>query len=291
MKTPKIAFEMERIKVPLDKLLPVRMVKDPETRVVRYKTILSSIPQVGIIEPLMVYPNKGNPGTYFLLDGHLRHHALKQLGITEVECIISTEDESFTYNARINRLAPIQEHNMIAKAVKNGVSVERIAEALNLNPKDVRSRLNLLKGIHEEAVDLLKDKQIAPAALRVLRKVTAVRQIEMAEMMVSANNFTKGYAEALLMGTSRDQLVDPGKPKTTANISAEEIARMEQEMESLERDFKAVEETYSDNMLNLTVIRGFVKKLIDNAKVVRFLSSRHGDLFTEFERIAATETL
>ena len=44
------------------------------------------------------------------MDGHLRYYALKELGITEVDCIVSHEDESFTYNARINRVFPIQEH-------------------------------------------------------------------------------------------------------------------------------------------------------------------------------------
>jgi hypothetical protein len=32
------------------------------------------------------------------------------LGETEADCLISTQDESYTYNARVNRLNPIQEH-------------------------------------------------------------------------------------------------------------------------------------------------------------------------------------
>ena len=47
-------------------------------------------------------------------------------------------------------------------------------------------------------------------------------------------------------------------------LSAEEIARMEEEMESLEHDLKAVEESYGENMLNLTCARGHVKKLLEN---------------------------
>ena len=31
--------------------------------------------------------------------------------------------------------------------------------------------------------------------------------------MVSANNFTKGYAEALVLGTPKDQLAKPNEPK------------------------------------------------------------------------------
>jgi hypothetical protein len=66
---------------------------------------------------------------------------------------------------------------------------------------------------------------------------------------------------------------------------------MEQEMEALEHDLKAVEESYGENMLNLTLARGYVKKLVDNAKVVRFLNANCPDIFSEFEAIAAAETL
>ena len=125
----------------------------------------------------------------------------------------------------------------------------------------------------------------------MLRKVTGVRQIEIAELMVSANNFTKGYAEALVLGTPKDQLANPNEPKKKEGMSREEIAKMEQEMESLERDLKAVEQSYGDNMLSLTCARGYIKKLLDNAKVVRVLNTNHRDILAEFESIAAAESL
>jgi hypothetical protein len=50
--------------------------------------------------------------------------------------------------------------------------------------------MKLLDGIHEEAADLLKDKAISPKAIHLLKQVACVRQIEIAELMVSANNFS-----------------------------------------------------------------------------------------------------
>jgi len=291
MTNVKVAFEMRKIRLSLAVILPVRQVKDPQKNIRRYRTIRASIEEVGLIEPLMVYPQKDSAESYLLLDGHLRYFALKELGETEADCIIANDDESFTYNARISRLAPIQEHKMIVKAVQNGVRPERIAAALNMPVKDVRASMTLLDGIHEEAADLLKDKVISPKAIRLLKKVTAVRQIEIAELMVSANNFTAGYAEALTLGTSKDQLTNPEEPKQKKGLSPEEIGRMEQEMEALEHDLKAVEESYGENMLNLTLARGYVKKLVDNVKVVKFLNANYPDIFSEFETIAAAETL
>lgn len=258
----KLGFEMRKIRLSLSAILPVRQIKEPQKNIRRYRTILASIKEVGLVEPLVVYPQKNGPGKYLLLDGHLRLFALKDLGESEADCIVSSDDESFTYNARISRLAPIQEHKMILKAANNGVRPERIAAALNMEVRDVKASMTLLDGIHEDAADLLKDKAISPKAIRLLRKVTALRQIEIAELMESANNFTKGYADALVLGTPKDQLANPEEPKQKAGMSAEEIARLEGEMESLERDVKAVEETYGENMLNLTLARGYFKKLL-----------------------------
>jgi len=287
----KIGFEMRRVRIALADILPVRHVKDPQDNIKRYRTIRASIKEVGLIEPLVVYPQNGVPGKYLLLDGHLRHYALKDLGKTEAECIIASDDESFTYNARVNRLNPIAEHKMIMKAVNNGVKPEKIAAALNLSEADVKASMTLLDGINEEAADLLKDKAVSPKAIRLMRKVSGVRQIEIAELMVSAGNYTKGYAEALVLGTPKDQLVNPDEPKQKKGMTREEIGKLEAEMETLERDLKAVERSYGDNMLNLTLARGYVKKLLDKARVVRFLNANHPDIFTEFESLAAAETL
>jgi ParB/RepB/Spo0J family partition protein len=282
---------MRRVRIALADILPVRHVKDPQDNIKRYRTIRASIKEVGLIEPLVVYPQKGAPGKYLLLDGHLRHYALKDLGRTEAECIIASDDESFTYNARVNRLNPIAEHKMIMKAVNNGVKPEKIAAALNLSEADVKASMTLLDGINEEAADLLKDKAVSPKAIRLMRKVNGVRQIEIAELMVSAGNYTKGYAEALVLGTPKDQLVNPDEPKQKKGMTREEIGKLEAEMETLERDLKAVERSYGDNMLNLTLARGYVKKLLDKARVVRFLNANHPDIFTEFESLAAAEAL
>lgn len=287
----KVGFELRKIRVPLDHILPVRQIKDPQARFMRYKMIVASLKEVGLIEPLVIYPQKGCADKYLLLEGHLRHTALKEIGETEADCIVATDDECFTYNARINRVAPIQEYKMITRAVQNGVRPERIAAALNIPTSQIRATMTLLDGIHDEAVELLKDKAISPRSIRLLKKVNSVRQIEIVELMVSANNYTTGYAEALTLCTPKDQLVNPEEPKQKEGMKPEEIARMEAEMETLEQDLKVAEECYGENMLNLTLARGYIKKLLDNARIVRFLTANHSDLLAEFESIAATEAL
>jgi len=47
---------------------------------------------------------------------------------------------------------------MIRKAIERGVSEEKIALALDLNPRSIVRKAKLLDGICEEAVGILKDK-------------------------------------------------------------------------------------------------------------------------------------
>jgi ParB-like chromosome segregation protein Spo0J len=162
-KKGKVAFEMQKRKVELDRLLPTKLIKNP-ANLKRYTAIMDSIPELGLIEPLMVYPQGDN---WLVLDGHLRLLAVKQLSWKTVEVIVASEDERYTYNARVNRLPPIQAHKMIVKAVRNGVKPERIAKALSIPMKVVSGLINLLDGINPEAVELLKDKQMTADAIRL----------------------------------------------------------------------------------------------------------------------------
>jgi hypothetical protein len=291
MSEAKVGFELRKIQVPLDDVLPLRHINDPVNRVRRYKAILVSIQEVGLIEPLMIYPQKDVPGKYLLLDGHLRLLALKELGHKTADCIVASEDECFTYNAHVSRLSPIQEHKMIRKAVEKGVKPERIAAALNIPVRVVNAYLNLLSGIHPEAADLLKDKQISPRTLHQLRAVSGVRQIEIAELLVAANNYSATYVEALVLRTPKDQLNPVEKPKKHPRVSPENVARMKQEMEVLERDFKAIEAGYGENVLNLTLARAYVRKLLNNTAVAKFLTAHHGDILAEFRNLVTAESL
>jgi len=291
MSIPKVSFELKKIRVPLTSILPVRQISPQAKGVRRFDAILASIKEVGLVEPLMVYPQKGRAGHYLIMDGHLRYFALKELKESEVDCIVTIEDESFTFNARISRVAPIQEHKMIVKAVQQGVPPERIASALNRNVHTVKSFLSLLVGINEEAADLLKDKPITPQAIRALKRVKGVRQIEIAELMISMNDFTSTYVQALVMGTPKDMLVNPERAKRSRALTPEAVARLENEMNTLERDFKAVEKTYGVNVLNLTLCRNYLKKLLDNPKVGKFLKTRYQDLHAAFDEIVAAEAL
>ena len=150
---------------------------------------------------------------------------------------------------------------------------------------------NLLEGIHPEAVQILKDKPITEQVLRVMKRVKMLRQIEMAQLMVSGNNYTHSYARALLIGTLAEHLVNPAQSKKVPGQTEEDVVRMEKEMEVLEREFKGVQDDYGANTLHLGAVQRYVRRLLENPKVRRFLLQRYAELLEEFQELAALETL
>jgi len=115
MTAPPLGFVPEPLLVPLSSILPSRKSPDTLQTSRKFKQILASIKTVGLIEPPTVSKHD-RAGRYVLLDGHTRLVALEQLGFNKVPCLAATDDESYTYNNRINRLSTIQEHMMIRRA-------------------------------------------------------------------------------------------------------------------------------------------------------------------------------
>ena len=286
-----LGFVPEPRLVPIDKVLPCRKAPVGLASSRKYKQIHSSIAEVGLIEPLTVSPIPGSEGAYSLLDGHMRLLALRDLGVGNVPCLEALDDESYTYNNRLNRLSSIQEHYMIRHALERGVSSERLAKALNIDVSHIRKKMNLLDGICPEATGLLEDRQFSTELSRLIRKMKPTRQIECVELLISANNMTAAYAEALLAATPADLLVGGKKPHKLSGVSKEQLVKMEREMSNLQGQYRLAEQSYGQDVLSLVLVRGYLVKLLSNAEVAKFLRSKAPEILEQFETIAETTSL
>lgn len=278
-------FEDDCILVRLDQLLPAKILGKPIKSTIKYKQIVASITEVGLVEPPVVARNPESSGSFFVLDGHLRIEAWKDLGHTEIECLVSTDDEAFTYNKQVNRLAAVQEHAMIVNALNQGVPEERIAKALSVDVATIRRRSRMLNGICPEARELLKDKNCPMAMFEILKRMQPLRQIEAADMMINANNYSIAYARAILAGTPQNQLAQPNKPKTIKGITPDAIARMEKELARLQENMASIQETYGKEHLELTVVKNYLKRLLENERIAGFLLANRPEFLAEFQSI------
>jgi len=286
-----MGFDPNGLLVPIANILPLKQFKPSLKATRKFQQVLASVQELGIVEPLIVFPQKGKAGSYFLLDGHVRLEVLKQMGSTHARCLISTDDESYTYDKRVNRISTIQEHLMILKAIRSGISEERIAKVLNVDIAKIREKRDLLRGICKEAAEILKNRQIAPRAFSHIRKMKPLRQIEVAELLSTANNFEIPYVKALLAATSSRMLINPDKSEIMQGLTAEQVAKMEKEMEGLQVDLKTIEATYGTEVLNLVLARAYVAKLLGNARIFRYLGLHHVDTLKELQRVSEGSSL
>jgi hypothetical protein len=289
----KIAFEPQAVTLAISQIVRLKKLQPGVKDSRKYSQILNSIRVVGLVEAPVVAANPKKQDEYFLLDGHLRIEALLDLGISSVECVVSTDDETYTYNKRINRIAAVQEHRMIKRAIERGVPEERIAEALGLELSSVRRRSKMLNGISSEAIEYLKDTHCPLIVFDTLKRMAPIRQIEAAELMVGQNNFSGVFVKALLAATPEKMLVQTRMRKQgdINSVTSEQISRMERELASLQTQVKSVEETYGIDNLHLTVARGYIRKLLSNTTVTRWLFKHRHEYLTEFQSIAEFETI
>mgnify|MGYP003615122325 FL=1 len=281
----KQGFQERLIEIGVEELLPTKNISIHAMKCRKYGQVLSSIREVGLIEAPVVAPLKKGKG-YLLLDGHLRIMALKELGVEWVSCLISTDDETYTYNKYINRLSAIQEHRMIMKALQSGVSEEKLARALNLDIGTIRNKRNLLEGICSEAVELMKDKVVPEHVFRVLKKMKAPRQVNAVMLMNDQNKFTFNYAKAILDATPANQLINKGRPKKETPAILARQARLEEESLALSREIGSLKEQYGTAMIDITSMQAYLKSLLGNETVAKYLRELHGPIHDKFKEIA-----
>jgi ParB-like chromosome segregation protein Spo0J len=280
----KAAFEKQVVLLPLDIIVPQREVTHGHRSGEFYKQLTASLKHVGVIEPLVVYPR--GPGDYLLLDGHVRLEILKSIGMKEVKCLLATDDEAYTYNRHVNHIPAVAQHFMLLEALKNGLTEERIAAALDVSLDSIRAKRDLLNGICSEAVQILADKQLSPKVFWILRRMKPIRQIEAAEHMVAGGTFTVPFAKALLAVTKPEMLEEQAaadKKLQATSIAARSM--LEEQNEFLLRDLKSVEESYGSDVLTLTVACGYLDRLLTNPKIERYMARNHADILQALQKL------
>jgi len=279
-----LGFDLQEIILPLERIVSQKPITDKIRQSKKYQQIAASMKCVGIIEPLVVFPMTDQEGNYRLLSGHLRLDILRNTGATEAACLISTEDEGFTYNHKINRISPIQEHFMVLKAVKHGLTDEELAETLNVNVAQIRSRRNLLHGICEDAVSRMKEYPFSQPAIRVISKMHPARQIVVVNQMIAMNSFSKKFALQMLATTPHNLLVHQ-KPKYMEHFNAQTIAQMDTELAQSRTQQEDIREQLGTVNVQLTRLSTYCEKLLRNRLVTNYLKKHHAQELTDMQQL------
>ena len=230
LKTIRLGFEEYCVQIPIAKLHLSKNLAPTIKKSAKYQQIKLSIKAIGLVEPLVVISHPEHKNDFLVLDGHLRCEALKELNTERVLCLISTDDEGFTYNKNVNRLSAVQEHRMIVRAHENGVAAETLGTALGVSADSIRQRFRLLDGICSEVVNLLADKPMPRGVFPVLKGMKPFRQIDVANIMINLNNYSLKFARAMLHATHPDQIIESKKVKVANSNMLESLQKIEREL-------------------------------------------------------------
>jgi hypothetical protein len=166
---------------------------------------------------------------------------------------------------------------MLLEALRNGLTEERIAASLNVDISVIRRKRDMLHGICPEAVELLRDFKLNANIFQLMRKMKPLRQIEVADHMISNSAFSLSFVKALLYGTKPELLID--RPKTRDGKASSDAAanRFSIESDTLLTDLKGLEDSFGKDAVTLTVCQRYVEQLLKNVRVVRYLERRHAE--------------
>ena len=287
----KLAFDRDCIDVDLGSLNGSKVLPPSIKQTVKYAQIKASVRAIGLVEPIVVIPHPAQQGSYLVLDGHVRVEVLRELGVASVLSIVAADDEGYTYNKRVNRLSVVQEHRMIVRAAERGVSVTKLADALGVSENSIRARFKLLDGICDEAIQLLADKPVTHGLFQALRKMSPFRQIDVAQSMIGLNNYSVKLSLAMLQSTPQEQLAEQFRSKLQKPGPSEALHRLQRELAAVQSDTKLLEESYGPTNLQLVIIKTYIKSLLENARVVKWLAKFQREYLQQLQLIAEVKEL
>ncbi|HEG0622585.1 TPA: ParB N-terminal domain-containing protein [Yersinia enterocolitica] len=280
----KQSFSNEFMELDLEKLSPSKNIIHNIKKSVKYQQIKTSIAEIGLVEPILVYFD-GNINEIRILDGHLRIEAMKELKIEKAACIISSTDDAFTPNKHVNHTNVIQEYKMIKKALSK-VSIEKLSAALGVSVENIIDKTKILNGIDPNVASKLADKPIPKATLGILKKMKPIRQIEAVETMIVLDNFSRNLALSIFDNTPEHLLVNTKKSSSKNNELKQAALRLEREMSVTKEETKKVKDEYGANMLKFVITRSYIDSLLESTKILHWFLENETEYLTELKNIS-----
>lgn len=287
----KCCFNEETVSLNISDLLPTKKMPLNYDRSEKFIQIKCTLKAIGLIEPILIYID-GDKNEIKILDGHLRIEALKELGETKVECLVSTVYDTYTPNTKVNQVTIIQIQKMLKDAIKAGVPIELLSSSLNVSVESLKGKISILNGISPKVIEILNDKNVPKTTFHALKKMVPLRQLECANLMIKFDNFSKNFSHSLLQSSPKETLVETTSKQPASKEGHKKIIeRLEKEMAHVHVDADKLKETYGSNSLKLTIIISHIKTLLENQVLFRWMYKNKPDLLNELIKISEINSL
>ncbi len=265
------------VDVPFEKLRPLTARKINLEKNKGYRRILSTIEQVGLIEPLSVYPENGE---YVILDGYLRYRACEALGAETVPCILCEEKEAYTFNRMVNRLSPHQEMRMLKKSLES-IDEPTVGRVFGMRSVYHRSTPTLLRDLHPRAAKAFEKDEMGRTAAREMTFVKPERQAEMLKEMRRVGDFSPAFVRALVLKTPASRRNPKKQRRRSWSEDAEKKRQLVAKLEEAEKQQDFYTRLYRQYSADLVKTTLYVKKMLSNPRVLAHLEKHHAGTVKE----------
>ena len=265
-------------------IIKLRPLRDRKISQRDFDRILASIKAIGLIEPLIVYPEGED---FVITEGVQRYRALLEMGIEIVPCVIGRQREAFTGNRMVNRVSPVQENRMIEKSLEE-LDEKTIAKALGLSGITHRMKRTLLKQLDPEVAAAFDQGAITRTCALELTHVKPARQKEILTAMKGYKDHSVAFAQSLVLKTPPPmRATRKGRKRNPWNKTAQrkndllkELAEAEQKHDFYSRLYKQ----YTVDLLRLAI---YARALLTNRRIRAHLDQSHPEIVARFETIIA----
>lgn len=144
----------------------------------------------------------------------------------------------------------------------------------------------LVTGILPEVLDLLQDWYVPPQVFASLRKMVPTRQLKAAKLMIALKRVNFNYAQLLSTLTPVSQLADPCTPrKKFVGVTADQLTAMGTELDALNEEFLFCASFRGIWALELMAAMSYLDRLMENARVIRYLARNFPRQLANFQTI------
>ncbi len=276
-------FEVDGIDVEIESLNPLNERPNLNTEKHRgYRRILSSIRQIGLIEPICIYLEGDS---YIILDGYLRWLACKELGYEIVPCILYKDKEAYTFNRMVNNLSGFQEIKMMRKSLES-LDEKTIADTFGL--KNIRYRMapTLVQQLHPSVAQAFEKELIGKTAALEMLCVKPERQAVMLREMTRVNDYTPAFIRALILKTPPELRIPNRNPRQNKKKeNRDKRLALVDRLEEAEKQHEFYTGLYRQYTADLLKVSLYARKIITTPAIRDYFERHHPSAFSEISEI------
>jgi len=241
----------------------------------------ANIRAVGLIEPLLVYRDKGQ---HFIIDGYLRFQVLQSMGVKEAPCLIIETLDCYTPNWQVNYLSRSQRWGMIKRALTD-VNGEVLKKSLGLDRLRNEFSTAQKEMLSHDVQDRVNADSLSMSAACHLIHVTLQRQREILRLVDTAKDASSAFVRAQILRTDAEHRVHrPGRcsPWNRAAETKKKLVDRLMEAEQKHDFYQGLYREYASDFIKLAT---YIRDIITTKELKEFLGKHHDVELKLFRKI------